>query len=112
MRLNKIAKKAGINKRIHPHLFRHSRATYMANFLTEAQMNAYFGWVQGSSMPSIYVHLPGCDIDDAVLKANGIVQKDVSTPTVQKETEDYHYMTIILWKMRDTTKRKQYKGNR
>jgi hypothetical protein len=55
---------------------------------------------------------PGCDIDDAVLKANGIVQKDVSTPTVQKETEDYHYMTIILWKMRDTTKGKQYKGNR
>jgi integrase/recombinase XerD len=34
MRLNKIAKKAGINKRIHPHLFRHSRAAYMANCLT------------------------------------------------------------------------------
>ena len=87
MRLNKIAKKAGINKKIHPHLFRHSRGTYMANYLTEAQMNAYFGWVQGSGMPSIYVHLSGRDIDDAVLKANGIVQKDVATPNVQKETE-------------------------
>lgn len=43
--------------------------------------------VQGSGMPSIYVHLSGRDIDDAVLKANGIVQKDVSTPNVQKETE-------------------------
>lgn len=41
MRLKKIAKKAGIIKRVHPHLFRHSRATYMANYLTEAQMNMY-----------------------------------------------------------------------
>jgi integrase len=53
MQLNKIAKKAGIHKKIHPHLFRHSRCTYMANYLTEAQMDAYFGWVQGSDMPSI-----------------------------------------------------------
>jgi len=87
MRLNKLAKKAGINKHIHPHLFRHSRATYMANHLTEAQMNMYFGWVQGSNMPSIYVHLSGRDIDDAVLKANGVIQKDVSTPNAKKETE-------------------------
>jgi integrase/recombinase XerD len=50
MKLKRIAKKAGINKRIHPHLFRHSRATYMANYLTEAQMNVYFGWTQGSDM--------------------------------------------------------------
>jgi integrase len=76
MRLSKISDKAGINKRIHPHLFRHSRCTHMANYLTEAQMNEYFGWVQGSGMPSVYVHLSGRDVDDAVLKANGIVNKD------------------------------------
>lgn len=58
----------------------------MANNFTEAQMNMYFGWVRGSNMPSICVHLSGRDIDDAVLKANGIVQKEVSTPNVQKET--------------------------
>jgi integrase/recombinase XerD len=57
----------------------------MANYLTEAQMNVYFGWTQGSDMPGVYVHLSGRDIDDAVLNANGIVQKDVSTPNVQKE---------------------------
>jgi integrase/recombinase XerD len=87
MRLNKIAKKAGINKKIHPHLFRHSRCTYMANYLTEAQMNAYFGWVQGSDMPSIYVHLSGRDIDDAVLKANGVREKVISAVDAQKVTE-------------------------
>jgi integrase len=87
MRLKKLAKKAGIKKRIHRHLFRHSRATYMADYLTEAQMNVYFGWIQGSEMPSVYVHLSGRDIDDAILKANGIVQNGASKPYVQKESE-------------------------
>jgi integrase/recombinase XerD len=87
MQLTKISRKAGITKKIHPHLFRHSRATYMANYLTEAQMNAYFGWIQGSDMPSICVHLSGRDIDDAVLKANGIIEKDVSTVDILKERE-------------------------
>jgi hypothetical protein len=87
MRLKKISKKAGINKKIHPHLFRHSRCTYMANYLTEAQMNAYFVWVQGSGMPSVYVHLSGRDVDDAVLKANGVIGKGMSITNVQKETE-------------------------
>jgi site-specific recombinase XerD len=76
MMLKRTAKRAGITKKIHPHLFRHSRATYMANFLTEAQMNAYFGWVQGSDMPAVYVHLSGRDVDDAVLKANGITKNE------------------------------------
>ena len=67
----------------------------MTNYLTEAQMNAYFGWVQGSGMPSIYVHLSGRYIDDAVLKANGIVQKDVSTPNVQKEYRKTRQLTYL-----------------
>jgi ribosomal protein L40E len=70
--LKKIAKKAGIKKRVYPHLFRHSRATYLANHLTEAQMKQYFGWVQGSEMASVYVHLSGRDVDNALLKLNGL----------------------------------------
>lgn len=41
--LKKLAKKARIKRRIYPHLFRHSRATHLANHLTEAQMKQYFG---------------------------------------------------------------------
>lgn len=75
--LQKVAKRAGIKKRVNPHIFRHSRATYLANHLTEAQMNQYFGWVQGSDMPSTYVHLSGRDIDAPILKLNGIkVEKE------------------------------------
>ena len=65
-------KKAGIKKRCNPHLFRHSRATEMASFLTEFQMNQYFGWKQGSDMPSTYVHMNGKEVDSAILAMNGI----------------------------------------
>jgi integrase/recombinase XerD len=65
-------KKAGLHKRIYPHLLRHSRATELANFLTEAQMKELLGWVQGSDRASTYVHLCGRDVDGALLAANGI----------------------------------------
>lgn len=70
--LQRLAKRAGIKKRVNPHTFRHSRATHLATHLTEAQMNQYFGWVQGSGMPSTYVHLSGRDVDNALLKMYGI----------------------------------------
>jgi integrase len=69
-------KRAGINKRCNLHMFRHSRATQMANHLTEFQMNHYFGWIQGSDMPSTYVHLSGKDVDKTILSMNGIVEKE------------------------------------
>jgi len=72
--LIKLAKRADINKKVNPHIFRHSRATHLANHLTEAQMNQYFGWVQGSDMPSTYVHLSGRDVDNAILKLHGLAQ--------------------------------------
>ena len=71
--LKKIAKRAGIQKKIYPHLFRHSRATALANKLTEAQMKEHFGWVQGSEMAATYVHLSGRDVDNAFLKMHGLV---------------------------------------
>lgn len=74
--LKDTAKRAGIKKRIYPHLFRHSRATILANFFTEAQMKEYFGWVQASDMAGIYVHMSGRDVDNAILKMNGIEKKE------------------------------------
>lgn len=63
--LTNAREKAGIKKPVNPHHFRHSRATYLANHLTEAQMCAWFGWVPGSRVPGRYVHLSGRDIDEA-----------------------------------------------
>lgn len=70
--LKRLAKIAKINKRIYPHLFRHSRATYLANKLTEAQLKSVMGWTQSSKQCSTYVHLSGRDTDDAILKIYGI----------------------------------------
>ena len=70
--LKKAGKDAKINKRIYPHLFRHSRASYYANKLTEQQLKAFFGWSGDSRMVSTYVHLSSRDIDNAILQANGM----------------------------------------
>jgi site-specific recombinase XerD len=83
--LKRTAKLGGISKRVNPHNFRHSRASFIANHLTEAQMNEYFGWAQGSDMTSIYVHLSGRDVDGALLRLNGIEtaakkQESIMTP--------------------------------
>lgn len=65
--LQVIFKRAGIKKKCNPHIFRHSRATYLANYLTEQQLKSYLGWVQGSQMASVYVHLSGENINNALL---------------------------------------------
>jgi len=72
MQLQKIAKRAGIEKKVNPHNFRHSRSTHLASKLTESQMEEYLGWVQGSDMPSIYVHMSGRDLDGDLLKMYGL----------------------------------------
>jgi len=74
--IKRIAKKAGIKKNVTPHLFRHSRATHLANYLTEAEMKEVFGWVQSSKMAATYVHLSGRNIDNKILRIHGINVKD------------------------------------
>jgi integrase len=66
--LKTARKRARMKKRIYPYLFRHTRATIYASVMTEAQMCEYFGWVQGSRMPAVYVHLSGRDVDDRLLE--------------------------------------------
>jgi len=74
--LQELARKAEIGKRVNTKTFRHSRATYLANHLTEAQMCEVFGWVQGSEMPSVYVHLSGRDTDKAIMKVYGMEEEE------------------------------------
>ncbi|MCL5439619.1 MAG: site-specific integrase [Candidatus Thermoplasmatota archaeon] len=74
--LRKGLKDAKIERRIYPHLFRHTRATILASRVTEAPLEAQMGWVHGSRMTQTYVHLSGRDQDRAILKAYGIEIKD------------------------------------
>jgi site-specific recombinase XerD len=83
--LRVAAEKCGLKKRIHPYKLRHSRATFLASKLTEAQMDQAFGWQQGSKMPSVYVHLSGRDLDDAILGVYGLKKvKDERSKLVPK----------------------------
>lgn len=71
-----LAKKAKIKKDVNPHNFRHSRATHLAALgLNNAQLKAHFGW-RRSEMADIYIHLAGKDVDDALLKVNGLVPEE------------------------------------
>lgn len=78
--IRRAAKKAGVEKPVNPHNFRHSRATFLANYLTEAQMNQWFGWVPASRMPSRYVHLSGRDIDVAYATMHGLESESERRP--------------------------------
>jgi len=82
--LKKLFEKAEIKKRFNPHMFRHSRATFLANHLTEFQMNHYFGWVQGGRMASTYVHLSGQNIDSSILELNGLKNRTVNNDSCLK----------------------------
>lgn len=49
--LKDLAKKYNIAKPIHPHAFRHARATHLAKHLPEAIMKEPFGWTKDSKWP-------------------------------------------------------------
>ncbi|MCX9009642.1 MAG: site-specific integrase [Candidatus Methanoperedens sp.] len=48
MRIKRTALRAGIQKRVYNHLFRHTSATEKSGIFTDSMMDEYFGWIQGS----------------------------------------------------------------
>jgi site-specific recombinase XerD len=70
--ITKSAERAGIRKKHNPHIFRHSRATFLARHLTDAQLKQMLGWEQSSAMASVYIHMSGRDIDDSILRLHGM----------------------------------------
>jgi len=70
----RLVSKAGIEKRVYPHLFRHTRVTHLLinKQISEAQAKVYFGWVPSSKMLSEYSHLVSSDVNDAILEIHGI----------------------------------------
>ena len=70
--LKLTCRRAGINRRIYPHLFRHTRATILSTGLKEIPLENQMGWVHGSQMTRVYIHDNDKAQDMAVLKAYGI----------------------------------------
>lgn len=85
----RLAENAGIRRNIHPHLFRHTRATICGKMLkwNEARMRIFFGWARNSNMPSIYTHMDDDDVNDLALIEAGIKKQDEVKETELKDKE-------------------------
>lgn len=91
--LRRIKKLSGIRKKTNAHNFRHSRATHLAGHLSDALLKEMFGWVQSSRMASVYIHLSGKTVDNALLELYGI-KKDKD----KKEDIDFKIRKCIRCK--------------
>ena len=73
--LERLAQTAGIQKRLTLNLFRHTRATALANVLPESLLRKRQGWTASSKMPERYVHLVDEDLDEAYLRLHGVIKE-------------------------------------
>jgi len=69
--LKEALKRAKINKRVHPHLFRHQVATELLSTerLPEEAVRVYLGWTHGSRMVSRYSHVTSERANELVMRA-------------------------------------------
>jgi site-specific recombinase XerD len=73
--------KANLNdKNSRLYILRHSSASHLCQFLTEAQMCVFFGWQHGTKVVRRYIHLSGKDLDNTLLSIS-------EGKPVQKEKE-------------------------
>jgi integrase len=75
--VRKLAKRAGIQKNVHPHLFRHTRITHLiASGVQESVIKKMMWNNLNSQMFSVYVSLGEEDIDRELAQNAGIKMKD------------------------------------
>ena len=69
--LRRALKRAGLKKRVHPHLFRHQVATELLSLerLPEEVVRVYMGWKHGSRMVSRYSHVTSERANELVMRA-------------------------------------------
>ena len=60
MFLFRLGKKV-LNKKVYPHLFRHTSATYYANKLNRQELCYRYGWKFSSDMPDVYISRAGME---------------------------------------------------
>ncbi|WAI01366.1 tyrosine-type recombinase/integrase [Methanogenium organophilum] len=76
-KITKIAKRAGIERKINPHLFRHSRITDLIRKGYQESVIKKMLWGNlTTTMFAVYAHLSDIDIDNEVALHEGIVTED------------------------------------
>ena len=87
--IKRLVTKAGIKKRVYPHLFRHTRVTHVLinGELTESQAKVYFGWTPDSRMFSQYSKVTSEDVNNKILQMNGLVDENDKKEILLKPIE-------------------------
>lgn len=71
--LRRTAKRAGVEKRVYPHLFRHSRITHLIRENVNESVIKLMMWGNiNTQMFDTYAHLTGVDIDAEMLRTYGL----------------------------------------
>jgi len=85
--LRKLARRSGLqHKKCNPHIFRHSRATLMAEQgWPEPIIKEYLGWQKDSDMMSTYSHLTSRQANSYVLKVHGLGKAEPTKPTLKAQ---------------------------
>jgi len=83
--IKRTAKRAGIKKRVHPHLFRHQVATELLSLnLSEELVRRFMGWTSGSRMVKNYSHVTDEKANKAINIARGYIK-----PREEKKKPDF-----------------------
>jgi site-specific recombinase XerD len=83
--IKKLARRAQIKKHVFPHLFRHTRATELTAYTSEAFLRKILGWSKSSTTPAVYIHLSGRDVEREVLRIHGIVPEEQLKPILEEQ---------------------------
>jgi len=77
-RLNRLKDKVGLDKPVHPHAFRHSRASYMkkSDKYDDMHIEQVMDWAPGSQQHRRYEHLKQTDKINSILRARGVEPED------------------------------------
>lgn len=84
--LYRIGKKI-LNKRVTPHILRHSSATYYANLLNHHQLCYRYGWSMASDMPNRYLDREGIFEEESkkIVKAHDISNLEKQNQNLKEE---------------------------
>ena len=110
MFLTRLGKRI-LNKRVHPHMFRKSSATFYASKLNRQQLCKKFGWTFSSDVVDVYINRAGVDEfevkdvmlndDISVLRKEQQEQKAVFEAREKEYSERFAYLTKELEMMKE-----------
>lgn len=86
--VKRVAREAGIKKRVYPHLYRHTSATLAAKRGLDGQaMNLIYGWSDTSEQSATYVHLSKADAQTRLLESYGVKKDEKKADVALKALE-------------------------